>query len=218
MSLAERFVYPWLIPAAYRFARLVTRRQPPAYRGWQDFELGTYVTDPAPVERVKYVDILPNLSRWQEEMLKHQVWGLRHRLLQDNLRPEDFTVSIRPDDNSRNHQPVPLTIFGMPVRFDPNMPRDQVRIEQKPHFQPAPPPDRALLISGLPNFTGLGTHVVIPPGSTDNEWKPLTVSPASVPPHEYQRDGRTVKIRRCMPDLRLGLYGAGGDDDDQGGT
>lgn len=51
MTFAEKYVYPWLIPTAYRLARLITRRQPPTYRGWQDFEVGTYVTDPAPVER-----------------------------------------------------------------------------------------------------------------------------------------------------------------------
>lgn len=75
MSLMERFVYPWLIPAAYRFARLVTRRQPPKHHGWQDFELGTYVTDPAPVERTMWIDILPELLPHQEAMLRHQVWN-----------------------------------------------------------------------------------------------------------------------------------------------
>jgi hypothetical protein len=191
-----------------RLARHLLRRPAPAYRGWQDFELGKYVTDPVPAERVKYVDIMPDLSRWQEEMLKHQVWGLRHRLLQDSLRPEDFTVALRPDGPPRPH-PVPLTIFGIPVRLDANVPRGTIRLESKPHFQPAPPADRALLLSGLPTFAGLGTHVVIPPGNTDAEWKPLSVSPASVPPHEYRRDGRKVEIRRCMPDLPLGLYDGG---------
>jgi hypothetical protein len=67
-----------LMKTLIRLARRLLRRPAPAYRGWQDFELGTYVTDPAPVERTMWIDILPDLVPYQEAMLRHQAWA-EHR-------------------------------------------------------------------------------------------------------------------------------------------
>lgn len=136
MSLAERFVYPWLVPAVYRFARLVTRRQPPDYRGWQDFELGTYVTDPAPVERrpipsVGYValDEILGLQPWQEDTLRVYSARVRERMLQEHRRPQDARITI--------HGPkkvTGLTAFGIPVVVDPAIPLLRVDVELLDRF------------------------------------------------------------------------------------
>jgi hypothetical protein len=113
-----------------RLARRLLRRPAPAYHGWQDFELGTYVTDPAPVERVKYVDIMPDLSRWQEAMLKHHAWLVRNQMLTAHRRPEDARISIHNAEQTRDS----LTVFGIPIRLDPSIPPGEVHIQTTDRF------------------------------------------------------------------------------------
>lgn len=124
-------------------ARILTRlrRPAPAYRGWQDFELGTYVTDPAPAANrstpaVTLHDLLPDLLPWQEELLRVQGWDVRNRMLQANRRPEDARITIHGDPAPEHAR---LTVYGIPVRLLPNIPIEEMLVEVTDRIGVPPP-------------------------------------------------------------------------------
>ena len=111
-------------------AWLLRRRPAPAHHGWQDFEVGTYVVDPAPVEHVKYVDILPDLQPWQDALLRAYAPNVRYALNAAERRPEEALIHIHNDKRVDG-----LTVYGIPVRLDPRVPPGEVQVEMKPDLQ-----------------------------------------------------------------------------------
>jgi hypothetical protein len=103
-----------------RLIRRALRRPAPAYRGWQDLELGTYVTAPAPPDLVIEIPItlpaMPDLLPWQENLLRDRGWMVRDGMLQAHRRPEDARITIC-GDPAPEHEG--LQVWGIPVRLVP---------------------------------------------------------------------------------------------------
>src|SRR5690349_15750911 len=68
-----------------------------------------------------------DLQPWQEEVLMRVAPRIREQILAAYGRPEDARISI--GDDRLDGPDDRMTVFGIPVRLDPRVPRDEVWIE-----------------------------------------------------------------------------------------